>query len=220
MKLKADIAKRIANLTRREKALVVIAATTLAWFALDAAMQPLIAEYAQRRDSIARLESEKERIGRPLAGLPGLIQRLSAEKGVNALLRERTLKLSERLKSADNAHGGGLDFLQSIVSGANLSVAEVNISSEPFKPTDASKSERHAPGTPLGAAMIVDDGPQIIRSRVVAKVETGFRELAALVNRVESTRLPLVMRRLDVVADAPGYPHMLKMELEMDVFSL
>jgi len=217
MKLKADIAKRLDSLTRREKALVVITAMTLAWFALDTAMKPLIAEYTQRRDSITHLESEKERIGRTLAGLAGVTKKLEVERGANALLRERVLKLSDRLKSSDNAQGGGLDFLQSIVSGANLSVAEVNINSEPLKATEAPKAERMS--APV-KAMRVGDEHSIIRSRIVLKVETGFRELTALVNRVESTRLPLVMRRLDVVADTPGYPRVLKMEIEMDVFSL
>jgi len=217
MKLKEGIAKRLGSLTRREKGLVVITAMTLAWFALDTAMKPLIAEYTQRRDSITHLESEKERIGRTLAGLAGMTKKLEAQRGANALLRERVLKLSDRLKSSDNAHGGGLDFLQSIVSGANLSVAEVNISSEPLKATEAPKAERMS--APV-KAMRVGDEHSIIRSRVVLKVETGFRELTALVNRVESTRLPLVMRRMDVVADTPGYPRVLKMEIEMDVFSL
>jgi hypothetical protein len=221
MRLKADIAKRIHGLTRREKALVVITAMTLAWFALDTATKPLIAEHTQRRDLITYLESEKERIGRPLSGLPGLEKKLIAEKGENALLRERVLKLSERLKLSDSSQGGGLDFLQSIVSGANLSVAEVNISSEPLKATEAPRTERmSAPGSAQVQPTRAEDEPQLIRSRVVLKVETGFRELAALVNRVESTRLPLVMRRLDVVADTPGYPRALKMEIEMDVFSL
>lgn len=221
MRLKTDIIKRIQALTRREKALVIITAMTVAWFALDTATKPLIAEYTQRRDSISYLESEKERIGRPLSGLPGLEKKLTAEKGANALLRERVLKLSERLKLSDSSQGGGLDFLQSIVSGANLSVAEVNISSEPLKATDVSTTERTlAPGSAQAQPARVDGEPQLIRSRVILKVETGFRELAALVNRVESTRLPLVMRRLDVVADTPGYPRVLKMEMEMDVFSL
>lgn len=221
MRVKADIVNRIQSLTRREKALVIITAMTVAWFALDAATKPLIAEYTQRRDSITYLESEKERIGRPLALLAGLGKKLEAEKGANALLRERVLKLSDRLKLSDSSQGGGLDFLQSIVSGANLSVAEVNISSEPLKATDVPRTERmSAPGSAQVKPTRVEDDPQLIRSRVVLKVETGFRELTALVNRVESTRLPLVIRRLDVVADTPGYPRVLKMEIEMDVFSL
>lgn len=217
MKLKGEIAKRIDRLTRREKALVIITAMTLAWFALDTAMKPMIYAYTQRRDSIAHLELEKERIARPLAGLPGLGKKLEAEKSANALLRERVLKLSERLKSSDGSHSGGLDFLQSIVNGANLSVAEVNISSEPLKAADILKTERMSAQV---KTTLMDDEPSIIRSRVVLKVEMGFRELMALVNRVESTRLPLVMRRLDVMADTPGYPRILKMEIEMDVFSL
>lgn len=221
MRLKEDIVKRIQSLTRREKALVIITAMTVAWFALDTATKPLIAEYTQRRDSITYLESEKKRIGGPLAGLAGLGKKLEAEKGVNALLRERVLKLSDRLKLSDSSQGGGLDFLQSIVSGANLSVAEVNISSEPLKATDVPRTERiSAPGSAQVKPTRAEDEPQLIRSRVVLKVETGFRELTALVNRVESTRLPLVIRRLDVVADTPGYPRVLKMEIEMDVFSL
>jgi hypothetical protein len=66
----------------------------------------------------------------------------------------------------------------------------------------------------------MDEEPPIVRSRIVLKVETGFRELAGLVSRVESARLPLVMRRVDVTADTPGYPRVLKMEIEMDVYSL
>lgn len=222
MKLKTAIGKRMENLTHREKALVFITGTALALFALAAAMKPVMAEYAQRRSSITFLELEKARIGGPLAGMAGLGKNLEAEKDRNAFLRERILKLSERLKSADSAQGGGLDFLQSIVNGSNLSVAEINISSEPLKAIDASSSERYAsaPGSAPVKATRVDDEHPVIRSRIVLRAETGFRELTALVNRIESARLPLVMRKLDVASDAPGYPHVLKMEIEMDVFSL
>lgn len=218
MKLRAAIGKRMRDLTRREKALAIITAVGLGWFAASAAIKPAIAVYAQRNNSITLLELQIARIGVAMNGLPGLEKKLEAERGANALLRERYLKLSEKLKSSDSAHGGGLDFLQSIVNGANLSVAEINISSEPLTATDAGRTERYVPA-PVKAVR-VDNEPPVIRSRIVLKVETGFRELTALVNRIQSTHLPLAVRRLDVAVDTPGRPHMLKMEIEMDMFSL
>lgn len=218
MKLKTAIGKRMESFTRRERILVLITGTALAWFALAAAMKPAMAEYARRHSAIAFLESEKARIEESLSGMAGLEKKLEAEKARNVFLRERISKLSETLKSADSAQGGGMDFLQSIVNGANLSVAEINIGSEPLKSADASNAERYA-SAPVKIAR-VDDEPPVIRSRIVLKVETGFRELTALVNRIESSHLPLVMRKLDVTPDTPGYPHVLKMEIEMDMFSL
>lgn len=221
MNLPAQIANRLRGLTLREKSLAGIAALAAAWICLDSAAKPMIAAYAQRRDSIAYLESEKERIARPLAGLPELIKKLATEKEVNLLLRERILKLSERFRSSGNTHGAGLEFLQSILSGSNLSAAEVNISSELLKRADTSKTERMpAPPQAHFTATRIDDEFSIIRSRIVFKAEAGFRELAALLKRVESARLPLIMRRMEVAADTPGNPRALKMELEMDVFSL
>jgi hypothetical protein len=222
MELRIAIGERMRSLTRREKALVIITGTALALFAMATAMKPAMAEYAQRRSSITFLESEKERIGGPLAGMAGLEKKLEAERGRNTFLRERVSELSERLKSADGAQAGGLDFLQSIVNGANLSVAEINISSEPLKTADVSNAERYvpAPGPAPVKTARVDDEPLIIRSRIVLRAQTGFRELTALVNRIESARLPLVMRKLDVAPDTPGHPHVLKMEIEMDMFSL
>ena len=88
----AAIGKRMENFTRREKVLVLITGTALAWFALATAMKPAMAEYAQRRSSLTFLESEKARIGGPLAGMAGLEKKLEAEKGRNAFLRERISK--------------------------------------------------------------------------------------------------------------------------------
>jgi hypothetical protein len=218
MKRIAAIGKRMQGLTRREKALVIITGVALAWFALAAAIKPAIEVYAQRNNSITLLELQIARIGVAVAGLPGLEKKLEAERGANALLRERYLKLSEKLKSSDSEHGGGLDFLQSIVNGANLRVAEINISSEPVAATGAGMAEQYA-SAPVKAVR-VDNEPPVVRSRIVLKVETGFRELTALVNRIQSTHLPLAVRRLDVTVDTPGHPRMLKMEIEMDVFSL
>lgn len=212
--MKAGIGNRMKGLTGREKALVLVTALTLAWFALANGAKPAIAIYAQRNDAITLLELEIGRIGGALAGLPGLEKKLETEKAMNALLRERVSKLGERLKSSDSAQGGGLDFLQSIVNGANLSVAEINISSEPLTANGAGMAERYA------KTVRMDNEPPIVRSRIVLKAETGFRELTALVNRMQSTHLPLTMRRLDITADTPGYPRVLKMEIEMDSFSL
>lgn len=216
--MRAAITNRIKNLTRREKALVISATLALAWFAVASAIQPAIARHTQKNFAIGLLESEIERIGSALAGLPGLEKKLEAQRARNDLLRERVSKLSDRLKSSNSAQGGGLDFLQSIVNAANLSVAEINISSEPFTSTQTGVAERHVP-TPVNT-LRMNSEPQIVRSRIVLKVETGFRELTALVNRIQSTHLPLVMRRLDVAADTPGYPRVLKMEIEMESFSL
>ncbi|MBF0293345.1 MAG: hypothetical protein HQK86_14445 [Nitrospinae bacterium] len=220
--MRAIITKRMKNLTRREKALVISATLTLAWFAVASAIQPAIGKYTQKNFAIALLESEIERIGSAVAGLSGLEKKLEAQRARNGLLREKVSKLSDRLKSSNSAQGGGLDFLQSIVNGANLSVAEINISSEPVISAEAVMAERHVAtsGAPPAKSVRINNEPQIVRSKIVLKVETGFRELAALVNRIQSTHLPLVVRRLDVAADTPGYPRVLKMEIEMEAFSL
>jgi hypothetical protein len=68
-------------------------------------------------------------------------------------------------------------------------------------------------------ATIGSGEPEIIKSRVVLRIETGFREIASIVKRVETSRLPLVMKRLDVVVDPP-LTDSLKVEIEMDLFSL
>lgn len=220
--MRSTIGDKIKNLTRREKAFVLIAVVTMGWFALAAGVKPALAAYTQRNNAITLMELEIERIGGMVIGQPGLEKKLEAERHKNALLKEKVSKLSERLKHSNNAQGGGLDFLQSIVNGANLSVAEINISSEPLASTDAGAAERYvsAQGTAPAKRVHMNNQPQIVRSRIVLKVETGFRELTTLVNRIQSTHLPLVMRRLDVAVDTPGYPRVLKMEIEMDAFSL